>query len=102
MRISIEKFAKKLRNRQIIKAHIDKNEPRLLLVSVDIENAETKTFDSYETEEYKEGISLNHVIASAAVPKNFAYEEINAHKFWDGGIISNTPLRELLSQHTVF
>jgi NTE family protein len=102
LRSSIEKFAKKLRNRQIIKTYTDKNEPRLLLVSVDIENSETKTFDSYETEEYKEGISLKHVIASAAVPKNFAYEEINGRRFWDGGIISNTPLRELLSQHTVF
>ncbi len=74
----------------------------MLLVSVDIENAETATFDSYDTKQYHEGISLNHVIASVAVPKNFAYEEINGQKYWDGGIMSNTPLRELLSQHTIF
>jgi len=36
------------------------------------------------------------------VPKNFAYEEINGRKFWDGGIVSNTPLRELISEHTIF
>jgi predicted acylesterase/phospholipase RssA len=102
LRSSIEKFAKKLSNGQSIKTDINNNEPRLLLVSVDIENAETTTFDSYDTEEYNEGISLKHVIASAAVPKNFAYEEIKGRKYWDGGIISNTPLRELLSQHTIF
>jgi NTE family protein len=105
LRSSIEKFAKKLRNGQKIKTSIEKNnEPRLLLVSVDIENAETTTFDSYKKkdEDKEEGISLKHVIASAAVPKNFAYEEINGRKYWDGGIVSNTPLRELISEHTDF
>jgi len=105
LRSSIEKFAKKLRNGQKIKTSIDKNnEPRLLLVSVDIENAETTTFDSYKKkdEDKEGGISLKHVIASAAVPKNFAYEEINGRKYWDGGIVSNTPLRELISEHTDF
>jgi predicted acylesterase/phospholipase RssA len=102
LRSSIEKFAKKLRNGQKIKTDIDKNnEPRLFLVSVDIENAETKTFDTYDKKD-EGGISLKHVIASAAVPKNFAYEEIDGHKYWDGGIVSNTPLRELISEHTIF
>ena len=105
LRSSIEKFAKKLRNGQKIKTSIEKNnEPRLLLVSVDIENAQTTTFDSYKKkdEDKEGGISLKHVIASAAVPKNFAYEEINGRKYWDGGIVSNTPLRELISEHTDF
>jgi NTE family protein len=96
LRSSIEKFAKKLSNGQIIKTDIDnKNEPRLLLVSVDIENAETTTFDSYDTKEYHEGISLKHVIASAAVPKNFAYEEINGYKY---GIVC----RELEHTHSLY
>ena len=102
LRSSIEKFAKKLSNGQIIKTDFNQNEPRLLLVSVNIQDAKTKTFDSYETNDYHDGISLKHVIASAAVPKNFAYEEINERKYWDGGIVSNTPLRELISQHTVY
>ena len=106
LRSSIEKLAKKLSNGQIIKTDFNQNEPRLLLVSVNIQDAKTKTFDSYETNDYYDGISLKHVIASAAVPKNFAYEEIvqdeEIHKFWDGGIVSNTPLRELISQHSVF
>ena len=28
--------------------------------------------------------------------------KIKTRKFWDGGIVSNTPLRELISQHTVY
>lgn len=102
LRSSIEKFAGKLRDGQILKTLLNENEPRLLLISVDIETAEAKAFDSYDTKDYHDGISLKHVIASAAVPKNFAYEEINGRKFWDGGIVSNTPLRELISQHSVF
>ena len=75
LRSSIEKFAKKFRNGQIINTLFRENEPRLLLISVDIKTAETKTFDSYETKDYHDGISLKHVIASAEVPKNFAYED---------------------------
>jgi len=32
-------------------------------------------------------------MASASVPKNFDYIEISRNKFWDGGLLSNTPLR---------
>ena len=102
LRSSIEKYARKLSNGQIIKTDFNQNEPRLLLVSVNIKDAKTKTFDSYSTTEYQEGISLKNVIASAAVPKNFAYEEIDGDKFWDGGIISNSPIREVLSEHSKF
>jgi hypothetical protein len=48
---------------------------------------------------FYDGIQLEHVIASASIPKNYAFEIIDGHKFWDGGILSNTPLRELISRH---
>jgi len=48
---------------------------------------------------FYDGIELEHVIASASIPKNYAFEVIDGHKFWDGGILSNTPLRELISHH---
>jgi NTE family protein len=48
---------------------------------------------------FYDGIQPEHVIASASIPKNYAYEIIDGHKFWDGGILSNTPLRELISRH---
>ena len=43
---------------------------------------------------FYDGIEPEHVMTSASIPKN-AFEIIDGHKFWDGGILSNIPLREL-------
>jgi predicted acylesterase/phospholipase RssA len=57
---------------------------------------------------YNKGITLDHVMASASVPVNYDYalvpiDSSNPSKgnkeFWDGGILSNTPLRELIQAH---
>ena len=37
-----------------------------------------------------------------AIPINYPYVEINGNKYWDGGILSNTPVRELISRHNTF
>jgi NTE family protein len=41
-------------------------------------------------------------MASSTLPEVYAYEEIEGRKFWDGGLISNTPIRELLEAHKKF
>lgn len=60
---------------------------------------------------YNRGITLDHVMASASVPVNYNYAlvPIDSSKpskgnkaFWDGGILSNTPLRELIQAHEDF
>jgi NTE family protein len=39
-------------------------------------------------------------MASGTLPEFFYdYKEINGRKFWDGGLLSNTPFRELLQAH---
>jgi NTE family protein len=60
---------------------------------------------------YNCGIMVEHVIASSSVPINYDYAEVPLHydddlkpskdtrKFWDGGVQSNTPLRELIQAH---
>lgn len=71
---------------------------------------------------YNDGITVNHVMASgtlslfydyASIPTNSADEQMrqeeacitdkrdrkNTRYFWDGGLLSNTPLRELLQAH---
>jgi NTE family protein len=40
-----------------------------------------------------------HVMASASFPVYFDYERVDGRMFWDGGILSNTPLREVLQAH---
>jgi predicted acylesterase/phospholipase RssA len=41
-------------------------------------------------------------MASASKPEFYDYEEISGHKFWDGGMLSNTPIRELIQAHKDF
>jgi NTE family protein len=57
---------------------------------------------------YPKGISIEHVIASSAFPLLFDYpsfEDDNSKSpkkkraFWDGGYLSNTPLREVIQAH---
>jgi NTE family protein len=147
---SLEKFA----NFPIATSY-EKNEPRLLLVAVDVQEGSSVVFDSYEkpdgdrktvygrygmeyandgnegfehTIRYNNGIEVEFVLASGTVPVNFDYTKLmvedyhNKNKiknksedkeksqgrkifnkqyryFWDGGIISNTPLREAVVEH---
>lgn len=91
---SIEKFVK-----FPIATNYEKGEPRLLIVSVDATEGVPVAFDSYEKDD---GIKIQHVMASASLPEFYDYEEISGHKFWDGGILSNTPIRELIQAHKDF
>ena len=167
LRKSIERFAK-------FPIGTDKNQPRLLVVAVDIQRGESVTFDSYpkadgsrwtevmgqknsadrggvnhrhphpsdeeqqqqQEEEgekqfdyvirYDKGITLDHVMASASVPLAYGHTLIEAERlsngpksagrsgrsnnynsnitryFWDGDLLSNTPLREAISSHKLF
>jgi NTE family protein len=137
---SLERFAK-----FPIATSFDENsslpQPRLLLVGVDVAAGAAVTFDSYETEDgsrkseygkyitqngkeighehimrYNDGITSDHVIASASVPINYSYTplevesynsnsanyEKNMRHFWDGGIMSNTPLTQLVRLHRLY
>jgi NTE family protein len=118
-----------------IATNVDDNEPRLLVISVDVQEGATVAFDSYPGKDgsrkseygrygtgfrggakeeyehvirYNDGIELEHVLASASVPLFYDYtimEESNSGSsryFWDGALLSNTPLRELISEHTLF
>jgi predicted acylesterase/phospholipase RssA len=136
---SLERFAK-----FPIATSREDNQPRLLLVTVDVMESLPVVFDSYAKEDgtrksgygrlivekdnnkgssvnqkiigfehvikYPQGITADHVIASAAVPINFDYSQIEAERydpqiksyrketryFWDGGILANTPLMQVV------
>jgi NTE family protein len=88
----------------------DKKQPRLLVVSLDVAEGKSVAFDSYHTEVEDpgnslydgDGITINHVMASGTLPELYKFRDIpkeGGRKFCDGGILSNTPFRELLQAH---
>ncbi|AMJ59778.1 patatin-like phospholipase family protein [Bosea sp. PAMC 26642] len=46
----------------------------------------------------REKIAPEHIMASGALPPAFPTVQIGTDHFWDGGIVSNTPLQHLLDQ----
>jgi NTE family protein len=71
---------------------------RLILTAVNILTAKPLTFDSF-----KEQITPKHILATSAYPLyNFRWVEIEDGVFaWDGGLLSNTPLREVIDSSPV-
>jgi NTE family protein len=153
LRKSIERFAK-----FPIGTSFENNEPRLLLVSIDVQEGVSVVFDSYMREDgsrkteygnfgpefarrsneqegyehvikYNDGIPADFVLASGSVPVNYDYTKLvedyssvaknnnnvndnskntsnndftsdkKVRYFWDGGLLSNTPLRETVIEH---
>lgn len=66
---------------------INKREVRLSLGAVNIKSGNSVYFDNRQTE-----IRPDHVRASASLPPGFPPIEIDGEQYWDGGIVSNTPL----------
>jgi NTE family protein len=66
---------------------IGRNGMRLSLGSVNVCTGNSTYFDSREIR-----IGPRHVMASGALPPAFAPVEIDGDYYWDGGIVSNTPL----------
>ena len=101
-----------------ISTSYEKGEPRLLVVGTNVKDGSTVTFDSYPTRSesgyyhsitprgYSKhtvrlggGVELAHVVASSSIPLFYEFEEIDGAEFCDGGVLSNTPLREVLQAH---
>jgi NTE family protein len=80
---------------------------------------ESKEYREY-TIHHEKGLTPVHIMASAAYPVYFDFRKVplnydynkasndgigiggDFRHFWDGGVLSNTPLRELLSEHKLF
>jgi NTE family protein len=150
LRRSLERFAK-----FPIATTKEDNQPRLLLVAVDVADGIPVTFDSYPKDDgtrkteygkflsdndkeigfehvvrYDEGITSDQVMASGSYPVNFDFAKIEVESypseltssggvdgkvpstvsadggyrkgmrhFWDGGLMTNTPLMQLVLLH---
>ena len=72
--------------------------PRLILTAVSILDSKALIFDSFIQQ-----IQPKHILATSAYPLyNFPWIEVDKGVFaWDGGLLSNTPLREVLDSSPV-
>jgi NTE family protein len=70
---------------------INAREMRFSVGAVNVRSANFVYFDSTT-----HTIRPEHVMASGALPPGFAAVEIDGERYWDGGLISNTPLQWVL------
>ncbi|WP_415283979.1 patatin-like phospholipase family protein [Candidatus Nitrososphaera sp. FF02] len=69
-----------------------KGGPRLIATATDIQRGQAVVFDSHA-----EGIDAEHLVACAGFPfYGIAWTEKNGRYLWDGALLSNTPLREVI------
>src|SRR3979411_1833281 len=64
-------------------------------VSVGAVNVRTGNLTYFDTSERRLG--AKHFMASGALPPGFPAVEIDGEHYWDGGVVSNTPLSRVLS-----
>jgi NTE family protein len=69
---------------------------RLSIGAVNVTTGNFHYFDSA-----KERIGPRHIMASGALPPGFPAVEIDNEAYWDGGLVSNTPLQYLLEWETL-
>lgn len=70
---------------------------RLSVGAVEIESANFRYFDSAQLKN-RGGINALHIAASGALPPGFPPIEIEGRHYWDGGLVSNTPLQWIMDR----
>ncbi|MDO5686540.1 MAG: DUF3734 domain-containing protein [Neisseria sp.] len=68
------------------------NQPDKMRVSVSAVNVRTGNQATFCN--WREELTLEHFIASGALPPGFPAVEIDGEYYWDGGLVSNTPLND--------
>ncbi|TAK48668.1 MAG: patatin-like phospholipase family protein [Xanthobacteraceae bacterium] len=73
------------------------NHAKEMRFSVGAVNVRTGRFAYFDSEEI--AIRPEHVMASGALPPGFPPIEIDDEHYWDGGLVSNTPLQYVLDYY---
>ncbi|WP_058533474.1 FAD-dependent oxidoreductase [Legionella saoudiensis] len=82
---------KKLLCKYVDFKNLNKSPVRLLVMAVNVETSEFETFDSYT-----DNLKPEHILASGSLPPAFPWTTIGGKHYWDGGIVTNTPLDSAL------
>lgn len=72
---------------------LNSGETRISLGAVEVETGNFAYFDSA-----RQRIEPEHVMASGALPPGFPSVKIHGKHYWDGGVVSNTPLQYVLEE----
>jgi NTE family protein len=73
---------------------INRREMRLSVGAVNVRSGNSIYFDNTA-----QTIGVEHIMASGALPPGFAPVHIDGEDYWDGGILSNTPLQYVLDAY---
>lgn len=68
--------------------------PRLTVGTAHVQSGEMRYFDSRD-----EQLDLRHILASGALPPAFPAVRIDGELYWDGGILSNTPVEAVFDDN---
>jgi NTE family protein len=68
--------------------------PRLTVGAAHVQDGEMRYFDSRN-----EKLDVRHIMASGALPPAFPAVRIDGDLYWDGGILSNTPVEAVFDDH---
>jgi len=72
-------------------ARLRRSRTELIVIAVDLNSGRLEEFSN------RRKMSARHVMASASLPPVFPAVRIDSSEYWDGGLISNTPLRPALN-----
>ncbi|MBY0297958.1 MAG: patatin-like phospholipase family protein [Methylobacterium sp.] len=72
---------------------INRRETRLSVGAVNVRTGNFVYFDNHH-----DRIGPEHIMASGALPPGFPPVEIDGEHYWDGGLVSNTPLQHVLDE----
>jgi NTE family protein len=73
---------------------INDGETRMTVGAVNVQTSEMCYFDTRDTR-----LDVHHVMASGALPPAFPAVRIDGELYWDGGIVSNTPVEAVFDDH---
>ncbi len=73
---------------------INHRQTRLSVGAVNVRTGNSVYFDNLQ-----HTIRAEHIMASGALPPGFPAVHIDGEDYWDGGVVSNTPLQYVLDMH---
>ncbi|MBV8617614.1 MAG: patatin-like phospholipase family protein [Curvibacter sp.] len=74
---------------------INRRHIRLSVGAVNVRSGNSVYFDNWQ-----QRIGPEHIMASGALPPAFPPVEIDGEAYWDGGVVSNTPLQYVLDNRS--